>query len=125
WESLPKRPLPGRLNVVITRDASYGETPAAKGALVCEDFTDAVDIAREQAADEGAEEICVIGGAALFALALPKAKRIYLTEVEADVAGDVMMPPFDEAGWRETRRETHPAGEGDDFAFTFRVLERR
>jgi dihydrofolate reductase len=124
WESLPRRPLPGRLNVVITRDGSYGEAPAAKGALLCEDFTDAVDIAREQAEEDGVDEVCVIGGAALFALALPKAKRIYLTEVDADVEGDVRMPPFDETAWREVRRETHPAGEGDDFGFTFRVLER-
>jgi dihydrofolate reductase len=124
WESLPRRPLPGRLNIVITRDGSYGEEPAAKGALVCEDFTDAVDIAREQAEEDGVDEVCVVGGAALFALALPKAKRIYLTEVDADVEGDVSMPPFDETAWREVRREIHPAGEGDDFGFTFRVLER-
>jgi dihydrofolate reductase len=124
WESLPRRPLPGRLNIVITRDGSYGEQPVAKGALVCEDFSDAVEIAREQAEEDGVDEVCVIGGAALFALALPKAKRIYLTEVDADVEGDVRMPPFEEAAWREVRRETHPAGEGDDFAFTLRVLER-
>jgi dihydrofolate reductase len=125
WESLPKRPLPGRINIVITHDGSYAEQPIAKGALVCEGFGDAVEIAREQAADDGIDEVCVIGGAALFALALPKARRIYLTEVDAEVDGDVRMPPFDESAWTEIRREVHPAGEGDDFAFTFRVLERR
>jgi len=124
WESLPRRPLPGRINIVLTRDGSYEEIGAAKGALVCERFDEAVQIAREQAEEDGAEEVCVIGGASLFELALPKARRIYLTEVEAEVEGDVRFPPFDEAGWREVRREAYPAGEGDDYPFVFRVLER-
>jgi dihydrofolate reductase len=125
WESLPKRPLPGRLNVVLTRDGSYAESNAAKGALVCEQFSEALQIAREQAEEDQAGEVCVIGGADLFALALPKARRIYLTEVETDAEGDVRFPPLDETDWTEVRREAHPAGEDDDHPFTFRVLERR
>jgi dihydrofolate reductase len=120
WDSLPRKPLPGRMNIVLTRDGSF----EPEGAVVCERFEEAVSIAREQAEDDGAEEVCVIGGAALFALALPKARRMYLTEVEANVAGDVIFPPFEEADWREVRREAHPAGEGDDHPFVFRVLER-
>jgi dihydrofolate reductase len=120
WESLPRQPLPGRTNIVLTRDGSF----EAKGAVVCEDFGEAVSIAREQAAEDGAEEACVIGGAALFELALPKARRIYLTEVEGEPAGDVFMPPIDEAGWREVSREAVPAGPDDEFATLFRVLER-
>jgi dihydrofolate reductase len=124
WESLPKRPLPGRMNIVITRDGSYEENKLSRGALVCERFDEAVQIAREQAEEDGAEEVCVIGGAALFELALPKARRIYLTEVEAEVEGDVRFPAFDEGGWREVNREAHPAAEGDEHAFVFRVRER-
>ncbi len=120
WDSLPRRPLPGRTNIVLSRDGSF----EPEGAIACERFDEAVSIAREQAEEDGAEEVCVIGGAALFALALPKAKRIYLTEVDAEVAGDVVFPPFDETGWREVRREAHSAGEGDDYPFVFRVLER-
>lgn len=120
WNSLPKRPLPGRTNIVLSREPEL-ELP---GAVVCARFDEAVSIAREQARDDGAEEICVIGGEALFALALPKARRLYLTEVEAEVEGDVTFPAFDEAAWREVRREPHAAGEGDDHPFTFRVLER-
>jgi len=120
WDSLPRRPLPGRINIVLSRDGTFG--PA--GALVCEDFSEAVQIGREQAEEEGAEEVCVIGGAALFELALPRAGRIYLTEVEAEPAGDVWFPPFDETRWREVRREAHPASEVDEFPFVFRVLER-
>jgi dihydrofolate reductase len=120
WDSLPRRPLPGRTNIVLSRDGSF--EPA--GAIACERFEEAVSIAREQAEEDGAEEVCVIGGAALFTLALPKAKRMYLTDVQADVDGDVYFPPFDEAQWREVRREAHDAGEGDDHPFVFRILER-
>ena len=121
WESLPKKPLPGRTNIVLSRDQSF-ETI---GALVCETFSEAVQIAREQAAEDGVDEVCVIGGSTLFEAALPKAKRLYITEVEADVAGDVSFPVFDQNAWMEISRESHPAGEQDEYPFTFRVLERR
>jgi dihydrofolate reductase len=119
WDSLPRRPLAGRTNIVLSRDGTF----EPKGALVCEDFSEAVQIAREQAAEDGADEVCVIGGAEVFALALPRARRLYLTEVEGTPEGDVVFPPFDESVWRETRREAHPAGPDDDHAFVFRVLE--
>ena len=121
WDSLPRKPLPGRTNIVLSRDGSFEPS----GALRCEDLSEAVQIAREQAAEDGAGEVCVIGGAALFALALPKAQRMYLTEIEAEVEGDVRFPPFDERDWTEVSREAHPAGDGDDHPFVFRVLERR
>ena len=120
WDSLPKKPLVGRTNIVLSRDGSF-EPP---GCVVCEDFAEAVAIAREQAEEDGASEVCVIGGASLFELALPKARRIYLTEVDAEVEGDVTLAPFDESRWTEVRSERHEAGEGDDYAFTVRVLER-
>lgn len=121
WDSLPLRPLPKRTNIVLSHDGSF----EPKKAIVCEDFAEAAQIAREQAEDDGVDEFCVIGGAAIFALALPKARRIYLTEVDAEPEGDTVLPPIDESGWREVRREAHPAGPDDDHAFTFRVLERR
>jgi dihydrofolate reductase len=121
WESLPKRPLVGRTNIVLSRDGSF--EPAK--AVVCEDFAAAVAIGREQAEDDGQSEVCVIGGASLFALALPRARRIYLTEVEADVEGDVVLAPFDESRWVTVREQAYPAGEGDDYPFVHRVLERR
>ena len=125
WESLPLRPLPGRLNVVLTRDEGWGEDGQAKGALVCRTLDEAIEIAREQAQDDGVDEICVIGGAGLFEAALPRAKRLYVTEVEAEPEGDVLFPAFDEAAWTEVSSEAHPAGEKDDHAFVFRVLERK
>jgi dihydrofolate reductase len=120
WDSLPKKPLPGRTNFVLSRDGSF----EPKGAVVNERLEDALSMAREQAEEDGVSEVCVIGGAALYALTLPKARRLYLTEVEAEVDGDVCFPAFDEADWREVRREPHPAGDGDDYPFLLRVLER-
>ena len=121
WQSLPLRPLPGRLNVVLSRDPEF----RPKGALVCRAFDEALSIAREQAVEDGAAEVCVIGGAALFALALPLARRIYLTEVDAAPDGDVFFPEFDEAAFEEVTREAHQPGEKDDHPFVYRVLERK
>ena len=121
WESLPRRPLAGRTNLVLSRDGSF--QPA--GAVVCEDFSQALQIAREQATEDEAEEVCVIGGAALFEIALPRARRLYLTEVDARPTGDVNFPPFDESAWTEVARQAHPAGPDDDHPFVFRILERR
>jgi len=121
WDSLPRRPLPGRTNIVLTRDGSF----EPRNAVRSEDFSEALQIAREQAEEDGVDEVCVIGGAALFALALPKAGRIYLTEVEAEVPGDVIFPAFDESDWLEVSREAHPAGDTDEHPFVFRTLERR
>jgi len=125
WESLPLRPLPGRLNLVMTRDESYEADGMAKGALVCATLDEAIEIGRETAEDDGVDEICVIGGTALFEAALPRARRLYITEVDAAPEGDAVFPPFDETAWVEVSSEPHPAGEKDDHAFTFRVLERR
>ncbi|HEY2355869.1 MAG TPA: dihydrofolate reductase [Phenylobacterium sp.] len=120
WDSLPKKPLVGRTNIVLSRDGSF----EPKGAVVCEEFSEAVAIAREQAEEDGAREVCVIGGASLFELALAKAGRIYLTEIDADVEGDVTLPPIDNSRWREVSAKACPAGDGDDYPFAIRVLER-
>ena len=125
WESLPLKPLPGRLNIVLTRDESYEAEGRSRGALVCTSLDEAIEIAREQAEDDGLDEICVIGGTALFEKALPRARRLYITEVDAEVEGDALFPAFDEAAWTEVSSEAHPAGEKDDHGFVFRVLEKR
>ena len=120
WESIPRRPLPGRLNIVLSRQAEY----EAAGAVVCDNFAEALEMAREQAAEDGQDEVCVIGGADLFALALPRAKRIYLTEVDGEPEGDVTMAAIEEAGWREASREVCAAGPDDEYPTVFRWLER-
>ena len=121
WDSLPNPPLPKRLNIVLSRDGSF----EPKGAVVCESLDEALQIGREQAEEDGVDEVCLIGGAAVFHAALPKGRRIYLTEVDSDRPGDVVLEPFDESDWVEVSREAPPAGPDDEFPFVFRVLERR
>ena len=126
WESLPLRPLPGRLNIVLTRDEGYAEAGKTKGALVVTSLDEALEIAREQAMEDGVDEICVIGGQALFAAVLPRAKRLYITEVETQVeGGDTWFPPFDAGTFEEISSEAVAPGEKDDHAMVFRVLKRR
>lgn len=116
WESLPKRPLPGRRNIVITRDRHY----RADGAIVVA----SVDEALAQARQADSDEICVIGGSDIFRQMLPTADRLYLTEVDLAPDGDVFLPPIGQDAWRETSRETHARAEGDDAGFVLRVLDR-
>src|SRR5262249_36249362 len=116
WESLPKRPLPGRVNIVITRDERY----EARGALVATSIAEAMACARQTEA----EEICVIGGSDVFREMLPMADRLYLTEIDLTPEGDVVFPPLDPKAWRETSREVHAREEGDDAGFVLRILDR-
>jgi dihydrofolate reductase len=116
WESLPKRPLPGRSNIVVTRDESY----RAGGALVGRSLDDAIALAER----ENPEEIMIIGGAEIYREALPRADRIYLTEVHGVFEGDVVMPPFDTREWREASREDHPPSGSGTIGFSYVMLER-
>jgi dihydrofolate reductase len=125
WESLPLKPLPGRLNIVLTKDESYAEQGLAKGALVCTNLGEALSIARETAEEDGVDEVFIIGGTALFAAALPRAEALYITEVEASPEGDAHFPDFDESAYTETLSQAHQPGDKDDHAFTFRTLQRK
>ena len=121
WESLPKRPLPGRANIVLTRDWHY---EAADAARVYSSFAAAVNAARAIADREGKAEAFVIGGAELYAAALPLADRIYLTEVDTEVEGDARFPELDMRHWSPGEAVHYAAGEGTDHAFTIRRLDR-
>jgi dihydrofolate reductase len=114
WESLPKRPLPGRQNIVVTRQKNY----QAGGAVVVPDTAVALAAAGE------VEEICVIGGGEIFTKFLAKADRIYLTEVDLEVEGDTYFPRLNPSQWHETAREIHPRGPNDSADFVLRVLDR-
>jgi dihydrofolate reductase len=114
WESLPKKPLPGRQNIVITRQKNY----RAEGAVVVADATSALAAAGE------VEEICVIGGGEIFDMFLAQADRIYLTEVDLEVDGDTFFPPIEPLQWKETAQEIHPRGLNDSAGFVMRVLDR-
>jgi dihydrofolate reductase len=117
WESFPQKPLPGRPNLVLTRDSNF----RAEGAWTFSSLDAALAAARAMDGDE----VCVIGGGALYGETLAIANRIYLTEVDAAPAGDAFFPPFDESAFRETGREAFVAGRRDDHAFVIRTLERR
>ena len=114
WESIG-RPLPGRRNIVMTRQGAY----TAEGADVVATVDEAL------AAAGNADEIMVIGGAQVYAEFLPRAGRIFLTRVHAEPAGDARFPPVDETEWYETSREAHGADADHEYAFSFIVLERR
>ena len=120
WDSLHVRPLPGRQNLVLTRDASL--RPA--GAWAFAKLDAAIAAGRAMAEQSGADEICVIGGALVYAETLPLAERIRLTEVSLSPEGDAFFPALDPTHWREVERGSVSAGPGDDAAFVVRVLER-
>jgi dihydrofolate reductase len=119
FESLG-RVLDRRLNIILTRDPDY----AVQGAVVAHDLREALDIAGNEAKRAGVGEIMVIGGEELFREVLPKAGRIYLTEVHASPKADTWFPEFDRREWREVSRESHKAGPKDDHDFSFVLLER-
>lgn len=120
WDSLPKKPLPGRLNIVLSRDLKF----EAEGAIICNTLFEALELAREHALDEGCEDICVIGGANLYAQVLPKADRLYITRVHASPEGDVSFPDIDKSQWLEVESAHHEAAEGDDHDFTTLIYDR-
>jgi len=114
WESIGK-PLPGRLNIVVSRNPQF----RAPGCTVVGSLDEAWDVAGE------AEEVCVIGGTSLFAEALPIADRIHLTEVDADVPGDTWFPEFDRGEWTEREVERHGRDERHAHPFRILVLDRK
>jgi dihydrofolate reductase len=114
FESIGK-PLPGRLNIVVTRDANYRR----EGVTVVHSVDGALRAA------EGAEEVMVIGGADLFRLFMWTAGRVHLTRVHGNVEGDVHWAPLDEKDWHRTSAEEHGADERHAYAMTFEVWEKR
>ncbi|OYQ30150.1 diacylglycerol kinase [Sandarakinorhabdus cyanobacteriorum] len=117
FESIGK-PLPGRQNIVMTRDPAW----TADGVTVVPNLAEAVAAAGLDPRVRG--DLMIIGGAEIYALALPIATRIELTEVDAEPVGDTILPPFDASRWREVARVAHPA-EGERPGFVFVTLERR
>jgi dihydrofolate reductase len=109
------RPLPGRLNIVMTREPNY----RGEGVTVAHGVDEAVRAAG------AAPEIMVIGGSELFRLFLPLSRRIHLTRVHGDIAGDVTWPALDMREWTVVEREAHSADERHAHAMTFELWEKR
>ena len=121
WESLPKRPLPGRDNIVLSRDGQY----MAEGARVFTSIEAAIETARSLASATEQSSVFVTGGSAIYAAALPFADRLYITEVATTLDGDAMFPEFDEAEYEEIDRRDVQADEKNQHDFTIRTLDRR
>jgi dihydrofolate reductase len=113
WESLPLkfRPLPGRTNIVVTRQIDW----QAEGAHVAHSMAQAVALCHAE------KEVWVIGGAEVYAQALPLAQRAVITEIDAEFEGDAFAPTFD-GSWQETSRDAHTAANG--LAYSLVCLER-
>lgn len=115
FESFGGRPLPDRRNLVVSRDPAY----RAAGAEVFPSLTAALAAAGETT------EVMVIGGASLYAQALPLADRLYVTQVHATPEGDAHFPAFDLDAWETVAQEEHPADANNPHACTFSILQRR
>lgn len=119
FQSIGKALL-GRDNIVITREVAF----TAPGVERAGSVDEALDIARQRAAARGAAEIAVIGGGDIYAQVLPRARRVYLTQVHASPDGDTFFPALPEQEWRLVSSEPIPVTDADDYACTLQTYER-
>jgi dihydrofolate reductase len=114
------KPLPGRTNIVVTRDAAF----AAPGVLVAPSLDAALAAARGDALRRDTDEIIVAGGGDIYTQAMPLAARLAITYIHRAVDGDAYFPPIDRTIWREITCEERQAAAGDDAAFAFVTYQR-
>ena len=115
-----KSPLPGRTNIVLTRDPLWQRD----GVQVAGDLPEALDLAEQQGLIDGIDETVIIGGAEIYSLALPLAERLYVTRVHAEPAGDVYFPPIDLDAWRLLSEQQHSADDRHSAPCSIEVYER-
>ncbi len=120
WASLG-RPLPGRANIVITRNADF----VAEGASVVPSLEAAIALAKREAQATGADEICVIGGGEIYRQSIGVADILHVTEVQATVEGDTRFPDIDAQVFEKVFEEDLPQGEKDSHAMHFVTFRRR
>lgn len=121
WDSFPRRPLPGRPNLVATRNLDF----MAPGAHVFSSVPPALAAGRAMAARSGIAEVSIIGGADIYAAAMPYTTHMTLTEVDAEREADIFFPAFDRGEWRETSARRVEADADNELPFVIRELERR
>jgi dihydrofolate reductase len=119
YDSIPEkfRPLPNRVNMVVTRQANF----VAPGCLIFHDIKSAIEFAKQ----EKAEEIFIIGGAEIYKLGMPLANRLYLTEIHAEMEGDTYFPEFEKNDWMESSRVPHEKDERHAYAFDYVIYNRK
>jgi dihydrofolate reductase len=120
YDSIGK-PLPGRPNIVITRNADF----AAEGIIVAHTLDEALAVAGHEAEVLGADEICVIGGGEIYRQAMAGAGVLKVTHIEAAIEGDTYFPDIDPDAWQPTAQEDVPKGEKDDYSSRFVVYRRK
>ena len=120
YQSIGK-PLKDRTNIVITRDPDF----AVPGVLRAASFEDALDLARKDATARGTDQIMIIGGSGIFAVAMSLADRLEITHVHAAPEGNVTFPPIDPRIWREVSRSEYAAGPQDDASFAVATYIKR
>lgn len=120
WATLPRKPLDGRDNIVVTRDLAF----RADGAIVVHSIDEALAEAHRLAKQRGADEIMVIGGAEIYQGTLPHTDRLYWTEVDAEPEGDTVFPDLVARDWSETAVEEITQGPKDQYRARLRVLDR-
>lgn len=118
WQSLFVQPLPGRANLVLSRDVDL----AAKGAVVFNDLAAMIAKGKELAGVDG--EAIIIGGGVLYEATLPLCDRVYLTRVHASPAGDTFFPELNQNKWRLLQQQPYPVSDKDDHAFVTQVFDR-
>jgi dihydrofolate reductase len=115
------RPLPGRRNIVISRDEKY----TAVGIDTVTSVEQALALVNGSNGNEAVEEIMVIGGGAIYAHCLPKADRLYVTKIDATIAGDTRFPDYDDGNWQEVSNELRKADEKNKYQLDFCIYERK
>ena len=114
------RPLPGRTNIVITRNPDF----TTEGVRVVASLDEALRLAGDIALIDGAQELVVIGGVEIYKASIPRADRLYITEVHASVPGDAFLPEIDWSHWSEVGREHHAASDANPYDYSFVVYNR-
>ncbi|MBB1488251.1 dihydrofolate reductase [Oceanospirillum sediminis] len=115
------RPLPGRTNIIVTRDTGY----QAEGCRVVHSLAEAFELADQSCLIDGAEEIIVMGGAEIYQQALPYASKLYITRVHADVEGDAWFPEHNLTGWQEVFHEHCQAEGTGEYDYGFYIYSAR
>jgi dihydrofolate reductase len=115
------RPLPGRRNIVVTRDPAFAHTDV----VVAHDIASALRIAKKIASESGQDSVSIGGGAEIYRQTIDLADRLFVTEVDSAPAGDAKFPEIDPLVWREVRRETPARTKRDEVDFAFVDYERR
>ena len=115
------RPLPNRTNIVISRNSDF----RAEGVKVVASLDAAINLATDVNASNGVQEVMIIGGASIYEAALPKAERLYITRVHAEVEGDTYFPEVNFDQWSEVKREDHKACANNPHDYSFAVYDKK